>query len=468
MRFKIIGAILIALMASIVSYNLAFADQLQVKQKLFGPTKPSDTLSAIAKHLVPPHSSITLNQVMVALYANNIAAFSKGNMNVLLKNKWLKIPSVSEIRAIAPAQASLIVRHHELAWLNKETLSPKYTQIKLPALKVKDEDVSASSITTLKNDHALAVPPPKELTMPYTPLLRPVASLNFVFVAPDELQRVQKDKVLPLVLKPAVLAQQIQLLSQEPMSALQTFDMWTLLSTQFQELANRFDQIEKDQKQIQIELNALKQQDKKQNHQIEALQQQLQNLIVASKANSVTRFADLQFTKLVDFFVTLNDIFPVWTVVVAVFATLLLLLMAISRYMFKKRALNSTYEKAVPKEKTAVPGTVTDIEPTDKNVTPEPESTEIRVRPKEGSLHEAVAEILTTHNQIAEKNEVTDEVMGSDFAVEDEISSLLDLARAYSDMGDHENAKILIDRIIAEGNEIQRKDAQQLIEQLPQ
>jgi pilus assembly protein FimV len=48
----------------------------------------------------------------------------------------------------------------------------------------------------------------------------------------------------------------------------------------------------------------------------------------------------------------------------------------------------------------------------------------------------------------------------------DEITTKLDLARAYIDMGDIEGAKSILDEVTSEGNDAQQKEAQQLLESL--
>jgi pilus assembly protein FimV len=49
---------------------------------------------------------------------------------------------------------------------------------------------------------------------------------------------------------------------------------------------------------------------------------------------------------------------------------------------------------------------------------------------------------------------------------DDEVSTKLDLARAYLDMGDPEGAGDIIDEVLAEGNDDQKRQAQELRDQL--
>lgn len=54
-----------------------------------------------------------------------------------------------------------------------------------------------------------------------------------------------------------------------------------------------------------------------------------------------------------------------------------------------------------------------------------------------------------------------------DFVLGDEISTKLDLARAYIDMGDAEGARTTLEEVIAEGNEEQQQEARELMQQIP-
>ena len=48
----------------------------------------------------------------------------------------------------------------------------------------------------------------------------------------------------------------------------------------------------------------------------------------------------------------------------------------------------------------------------------------------------------------------------------DEVGTKLDLAKAYIDMGDPEGARSILDEVMDEGNEQQKSEAQQLIQQM--
>jgi pilus assembly protein FimV len=48
----------------------------------------------------------------------------------------------------------------------------------------------------------------------------------------------------------------------------------------------------------------------------------------------------------------------------------------------------------------------------------------------------------------------------------DEVGTKLDLAKAYIDMGDPDGARSILDEVLDEGNDSQKQEAQQLIQQI--
>ena len=56
--------------------------------------------------------------------------------------------------------------------------------------------------------------------------------------------------------------------------------------------------------------------------------------------------------------------------------------------------------------------------------------------------------------------------IGNEEDLEEEVDTKLDLARAYVDMGDADGAKGILGEVIEEGNEVQKKEAQTLLEQI--
>ncbi len=69
--------------------------------------KAGDTLSKIAREIRP--ESVTLDQMLVALFDTNPDAFAGGNMNRLRAGKILRVPATDEIARVDPATARKLV-----------------------------------------------------------------------------------------------------------------------------------------------------------------------------------------------------------------------------------------------------------------------------------------------------------------------------------------------------------------------
>ena len=70
-------------------------------------------------------------------------------------------------------------------------------------------------------------------------------------------------------------------------------------------------------------------------------------------------------------------------------------------------------------------------------------------------------------NDEAEPLELPDEEISEDISLDldstDEVTTKLDLARAYIDMGDNEGAKSILEEVVNEGNDQQQEEAQELL-----
>jgi len=70
-------------------------------------------------------------------------------------------------------------------------------------------------------------------------------------------------------------------------------------------------------------------------------------------------------------------------------------------------------------------------------------------------------------DEISSLDEDLDDLDDSElFSAEDEVGTKLDLARAYIDMGDNESARGILDEVVSDGNDDQKKDANELIERI--
>lgn len=69
-------------------------------------------------------------------------------------------------------------------------------------------------------------------------------------------------------------------------------------------------------------------------------------------------------------------------------------------------------------------------------------------------------------DEIAEVVELKEVAASSEPVTEDEVATKLDLARAYVEMGDDDGARSILEEVVAEGNQVQRGDAETLLGQL--
>lgn len=77
-------------------------------KKTYGPVNRGDTLSSIARQVLP--AGVDLNQMLVALYRANRGAFIANNMNLLRTGVVLKIPEGSEITVIDTSMAKAEIK----------------------------------------------------------------------------------------------------------------------------------------------------------------------------------------------------------------------------------------------------------------------------------------------------------------------------------------------------------------------
>ncbi len=81
----------------------------------YGPTSKLDTLWSIAKAM-RPDQSVSVNQMMLALFKANQDAFYQQNINTLKSGQILRMPSESEINALTHAQSLTEVKSQHEAW----------------------------------------------------------------------------------------------------------------------------------------------------------------------------------------------------------------------------------------------------------------------------------------------------------------------------------------------------------------
>ena len=97
----------------------------------YGPINSKDTLWNIALK-VRPETTLSVYQVMQALYLKNPQAFKDNNLNHLNNGQYLKIPSIEEMRAINPVAAKGKSKADDKTWQKKVAKNVK-KKIVLPA-----------------------------------------------------------------------------------------------------------------------------------------------------------------------------------------------------------------------------------------------------------------------------------------------------------------------------------------------
>lgn len=83
-------------------------------KKSYGPVKRGDTLSSIARQVLP--AGVDLNQMLVALYHANRDAFIADNMNLLKAGAVLKIPEKNEVASIDTTTAKAEIKMQTADW----------------------------------------------------------------------------------------------------------------------------------------------------------------------------------------------------------------------------------------------------------------------------------------------------------------------------------------------------------------
>ncbi len=80
----------------------------------YGPVKRGDTLSKIAKEIKP--DSVSLEQMLVALYRENKTAFTDNNMNRLRSGQILRVPSASDVASVTESEARSEIKVQVTNW----------------------------------------------------------------------------------------------------------------------------------------------------------------------------------------------------------------------------------------------------------------------------------------------------------------------------------------------------------------
>ncbi len=117
----------------------------------YGPVAPGDNLTRIARQITP--NGVDLNQMLVALYRANRAAFIEKNMNLLRVGAILRIPEQREIASISPKEAVREVRTQTADW---HSYRQRVANMASGATNSQSQQATSGKITTVADDTILA------------------------------------------------------------------------------------------------------------------------------------------------------------------------------------------------------------------------------------------------------------------------------------------------------------------------
>ncbi|WP_292916214.1 FimV/HubP family polar landmark protein [Nitrosomonas sp.] len=128
--------------------------------KTYGPVSRGDTLSSIARRVLPP--GVNLNQMLVALHRANREAFIANNMNLLKAGAILNIPDQNEIAAIDTTTASAEIKMQTNDWRQYQAKLATVSRESSSSPSISQSD--QGQITTTIDKKSIAAPDtPKEV-----------------------------------------------------------------------------------------------------------------------------------------------------------------------------------------------------------------------------------------------------------------------------------------------------------------
>jgi FimV-like protein len=93
----------------------------------YGPTTKNDSLLIIAAK-VKPSEDVSVEQAALGIYYYNQRAFSRDNINSLMRGKTLEIPSSKIMTSITKGEASEEVMEHNAKWTQKDKVARSQTK----------------------------------------------------------------------------------------------------------------------------------------------------------------------------------------------------------------------------------------------------------------------------------------------------------------------------------------------------
>ena len=128
----------------------------------YGPVKRGDTLSKIAQEMKT--DTVSLEQMLVALYRENQSAFIGNNMNRLRTGQILKVPSAADVVAIAETDARKEIKLQVASWkeYRDQVAGSAAASTPAPMVAEKPSNQATGKVTVAKPEVTTPAPAPKD------------------------------------------------------------------------------------------------------------------------------------------------------------------------------------------------------------------------------------------------------------------------------------------------------------------
>jgi len=127
----------------------------------YGPVKRNETLYRIANKM-RPDESVSVEQMMIALYNSNREAFTQNNINRLRKGAVLRIEDPATLHALSQAEARRQVARHGRAWEEYRSKIAARTPKSVPAEAAPAESMKAGGAVSTKEESKLTLVAPSK------------------------------------------------------------------------------------------------------------------------------------------------------------------------------------------------------------------------------------------------------------------------------------------------------------------
>ncbi|BCV57787.1 FimV/HubP family polar landmark protein [Shewanella algae] len=254
----------------------------QVRQQVrqYGPTTPSDTFWSIAQK-VRPDSSVSIYQVMAAIFEANPHAFTSNNYNSLERGMILLIPSKEVMQAIPQSMARARAEQDDKSWSSGKPL--KADDGKIETAKAPERESQAAKETTAATQTPTAAQPSKVATSAKENSAQPKVSepsTEPTQVAADKSPATTTEKVATEATPETADDNSIEALQSRNLSLTDELgraqDLLTVANTDNQGLQAQIDELNQRLSVLEESLQASKKQEQQLKAENAELKQQLQ------------------------------------------------------------------------------------------------------------------------------------------------------------------------------------------------